>query len=90
MENEKRWEKMPSGLKKLNIEIHEKLSGLFKEKKGQRFRTSKVKELFEEKYGHSLLCFKDINWVQPSDHSENMINKGACWCAGTKDSIIDI
>ena len=30
-----------------------------------------------------------INWIFPSDHSSNLTNKGACYCALTDEAIFE-
>jgi len=87
MNKETRLDRMSKGFKELNIQNHEKLIRLFKQHKGHRFTTKKIQELFKATYGEPSDYFKDIRWVQPSDHSVNMVNKGACWCAETNDAI---
>jgi hypothetical protein len=87
MNKETRWDSMSKGFKELNIQVHDKLLKLFKQHKGNRFTTKEIKELFKATYGEPSDSFKDICWVLPSDHSVNMVNKGACWCAETNDAI---
>jgi DNA-binding phage protein len=64
--------------------IHKNLQELLKSSKGAEFSAAAIRKLYEARYSSP-----DVMWVQPSDHSINMTNKGACWCSETDKAIFE-
>jgi hypothetical protein len=52
--------------------IHERLESIFQAREGDVLSTAEIKCLYKSRYN-----YPDVDWVQPSDHSINMTNKGA-------------
>ena len=67
-----------------SAKIHEQLERIFQARKGAVLTTAEIKRLYKAQYDHP-----DVDWVQPSDHSTNMTNKGACFCAQTKRALFE-
>ena len=75
---------MPKFGEELNRKIHPNLKELFRSRKGEVLKTAEIKRLYEAEYKDP-----DVMWVQPSDNSINITNKGACCCAKTEDAIFE-
>ena len=73
---------MPPPFEELNKQIHDKLKKLFQSRRNQVLSTAEIKHLFREEYPDF-----NVDWVQPSDHCDNITNNGACWCALTENAI---
>jgi hypothetical protein len=84
MDKEKNIEKSP-GWEKFASKFHDKFKEIMAPYKNNILETARIRRIVEK-----VPEFKDQEqWIYPSDHCKNHTNKGACWCALTKDSIFE-
>ena len=78
MEKSPGWEKFASS-------FHDKLKEVMLPYKNKTLQTARIKEIIEK-----VNDFRgQEQWIYPSDHCINHTNKGACYCAETKDAIFE-
>lgn len=73
------------GWEKVASKFHDKLKETMAPYKGKVLQTAIIKEIIDEVddfYGKE-------KWIYPSDHCNNHTNKGACYCAETKDALFE-
>lgn len=77
-------EKSP-GFEKFASKFHDKLKEVMLPYKNKTLQTARIKEIIEK-----VNDFRSQEqWIYPSDHCINHTNKGACYCAETKDAIFE-
>ncbi len=64
--------------------LHPQLKELMKGRRGRVLSTSEIKNIYKRAYPDF-----NVDWMLPTDHCSNKTNKGACWCAETKDAIFE-
>ena len=77
-------EKSP-GFEKFASKFHNKLKEVMVPYKNKVLQTARFIEIIEKVHDFR----GQEQWIYPSDHCKNHMNKGACYCAETDDALFE-